>query len=326
MIEDAEEQGRLKPGCTIVEPSSGNTGIALSMACAIKGYKCLVVMPEKISQDKESTIKLLGGQVIRTPNGKPHYDPESVFQVASRLSTEIPNAVMLNQFTNPLNPLTHYDETAEEILGQCGEQVDMVVIGTGTGGSITGISWKIKERQPNCQVIGVDPEGSLLALPESINKTDVKLWEVEGIGYTFVSDVLHRQHVDRWIKTNDKTSMTMARKLCREEGILAGESSGATLSAALIAAKDLKEGQKCVVIMADGIRNYMTKFVTENWLEGRGHKEVVNEHNHWWWNRTVADLALPAIKAINSTTTCQEALKFLKSNGFDRAPVENNEG
>lgn len=150
--------------------------------------------------------------------------------------------------------------------------------------------------------------------------------QVEGLGYDFIPDVLHREHVDRWIKTNDQMSLPMIRQLIREEGILSGGSSGSAIAGAILAAKDLKEGQKCVIILPDGIRNYMTKFVTDNWMEARGFKELVNEHNHWWWNRTVGELELSPTQAIKSTITCKDALAFLKSNGLDRVPVEGNDG
>lgn len=151
-------------------------------------------------------------------------------------------------------------------------------------------------------------------------------YQVEGIGYSKVFDTLHRDRVDRWIKTNDKMSLQMVRRLIREEGILSGESSGATLAAALIAAKDLKEGQKCVVILADGIRNYLSKFVTDSWMEARGFKEVKNEHNHWWWNYKVVDLQLVKPKVIRSNVTCKTVLEFLKSNGLELVSVENDDG
>lgn len=178
MISDAEEQGRLKPGCTIIEVSSGNTGIALAMACVVKGYKCIIVMPEKMSDERVFTLNLLGAKVIRTPNEADPYAPDGYFTVAKRLNEEIPNSVVLNQFEASGNPLAHYDGTGEEILEQLDEQVDMVVIGTGTGGTITGISQKVKERYSKCIVVAVDPEGSLLAEPASLNKTDVTFYEV----------------------------------------------------------------------------------------------------------------------------------------------------
>lgn len=326
MVQDAEEQGRLKPGCTIIEPTSGNTGIGLAMACAVKGYKCLIVLPEKMSDEKVATLRILGAEVVRTPSEAAHDDPEGLIMVAQRLNKEIPDSVILDQYANTGNPLAHYDGTADEIVRQCGGSVDMVVVGAGTGGSITGISRKVKECCPNCVVIGVDPEGSILSAPPSLNVTDINFYEVEGLGYDFVPNVLHRDCVDRWMKTNDKIIFPMIRQLIREEGILSGGSSGAAVAAALIAANDLQAGQKCVVVLPDGIRNYMTKFVTDNWLEARRFKEIENEHNHWWWNATVAALQVPTAQSIATATTCAEALAFLKTNKLERVPVNNNDG
>lgn len=191
MVEDAEEQGRLKPGCTIIEPTSGNTGIGLAMACAVKGYKCLIVMPEKMSDEKVATLKILGAKIIRTPTEAAHDDPEGLILVAQRLNKEIPDSVILDQYANPGNPLAHYDGTGEEIVRQCGGSVDMVVVGAGTGGSISGISRRLKECCPSCVVIGVDPEGSILSEPPALNETDVEFYEVEGIGYGTVLCFLH---------------------------------------------------------------------------------------------------------------------------------------
>lgn len=176
MIEDAEDKGLLKPGATIVEPTAGNTGIGLAMAAAVKGYKCIIVMPEKMSGEKEATLKVLGAQIVRTPD-LPHDDPNSFMGVAKRLSEEIPGSVLLGQFSNISNPLTHYDNTTEELLKQCDGKLDMLVLGAGTGGSMTGMSYKLKELYPSCQIVGVDPVGSDLALPQSLNETEVTSYE-----------------------------------------------------------------------------------------------------------------------------------------------------
>lgn len=178
MVEDAEEQGRLKPGCTIIEPTSGNTGIGLAMAAAVKGYKCIIVMPEKMSDEKVATLKILGAQIIRTRTEAAHDDPDGLIEVAKKLNSEIPDSVILDQYGNPGNPCAHYDGTAEEIVQQTGGKVDMVVVGAGTGGTITGISYKIKEHCPDAVIVGVDPLGSILALPETLNESDVTFYEV----------------------------------------------------------------------------------------------------------------------------------------------------
>lgn len=189
LIEDAEEQGILKPGCTIIEPSSGNTGIGLATVCAVKGYKCIIVMPEKISIEKEATVRALGAQVVRTPNSLHHDHPDSFLGVAKRLNSEIPDSVMLGQFDNVSNPLVHYDDTAEEILKQCNGKLDMLVLGAGTGGSMTGISYKMKEKCPNCELIGADPVGSRLALPESLNETNVTMFEVKFCALSILCEI-----------------------------------------------------------------------------------------------------------------------------------------
>lgn len=178
MVEDAEEQGRLTPGCTIIEPTSGNTGIGLAMACAVKGYKCIIVMPEKMSTEKSDTLKVLGATIIRTPTEAGFESPEGLICVAQRLCKEIPNSIVLDQYRNAGNPLAHYDGTGEEILRQCGGKVDMIVCGAGTGGTISGIGRKIKDCYPNCVIVAADPEGSILSVPETLNKTDVSFYEV----------------------------------------------------------------------------------------------------------------------------------------------------
>lgn len=326
MVQDAEAAGRLKPGCTIIEPTSGNTGIGLAMACAVKGYKCVIVMPEKMSNEKSDALKVLGATIIRTPTEAGFESPEGLICVAQRLSQTIPDSVVLDQYRSPGNPLAHYDGTAEEIVRQCGGSVDMVVCGAGTGGTISGVGRRIKERCPECVIVAADPEGSILSEPESLNETDVQFYEVEGIGYDFLPTVLDRSVVDIWYKTNDKKAFPLARRLISEEGILSGGSSGTAMSVALIAAKSLKKGQKCVVILPDGIRNYMSKFVSDNWMEARNLKPIINEHNHWWWNEKVAALELAKPLTILASTTCEAALELMKTNHLEQVNITGDGG
>ncbi|KAL2081385.1 hypothetical protein ACEWY4_023238 [Coilia grayii] len=328
MVEDAERDGILKPGDTIIEPTSGNTGIGLALAAAVKGYRCIIVMPEKMSMEKVDVLRALGAEIVRTPTAARFDSPESHVGVAWRLKNEIPNAHILDQYRNPSNPLAHYDTTAEEIIEQCGGQVDMLVAGAGTGGTITGIARKLKEKCPSVRIIGVDPEGSILAEPEELNVTDKTQYEVEGIGYDFIPTVLDRSVIDDWCKSNDEESFAMARMLIRDEGLLCGGSSGTAMSVAVKVAKELKEGQRCVVILPDSIRNYMSKFLSDKWMCEKGFlkPEDLMIKKPWWWNLTLQVLNLSAPLTVLPTVTCQKTIKILKEKAFDQAPVVDETG
>lgn len=262
MVLQAEKQGRIKPGDTLIEPTSGNTGIGIALAGAVKGYNVIITMPEKMSREKQVVLEALGARIIRTPTEAASHAPESHIGVAKKLQKELPNAHILDQYANPANPDAHYNGTGVEILEDLNNQVDMVVISAGTGGTITGVAKRMKEHVPSCKIVGVDPVGSILGGGETVSS-----YLVEGIGYDFIPDVLDRSLVDSWVKTEDKESFLMARRLIREEGLLCGGSCGATMWAALKEARKLKKGQNCVVILSDGVRNYMTKFVEDAWMK-----------------------------------------------------------
>jgi cysteine synthase A len=262
MIENAEKSGRIKPGDTLIEPTSGNTGIGLALTAAVKGYKMIIVMPEKMSMEKEVTLRALGAEIIRTPTEAGHDHPEGLFHVANRLQKDTPNSHILDQYTNPDNPNAHYEGTAEEIWDDFGKNLDMLVVGVGTGGTITGIAKKLKENNPDIQIVGADPYGSVLG-----GGDEVYPYQVEGIGYDFFPDVLDNNMVDQYIKVNDQDSFTIARRLIKEEGLLCGGSCGTAVWAALQAANSLDKGQNCLVILADGIRNYLGKFVSDEWMK-----------------------------------------------------------
>ncbi|KAK9497156.1 hypothetical protein O3M35_004526 [Rhynocoris fuscipes] len=269
MIKEAEEKGILKPGMTIIEPTSGNTGLGLAMASAVKGYKCIIVMPWKMSEEKVNALKALGATIVRTPTEAAFDSPEGLIAVAQRLNKETPNSIILDQYRNAGNPLAHYDGTGAEIYEQCNGKLDAIIIGAGTGGTITGVARYLKEKIPSIKVVGVDPYGSILAQPESLNESSVTFYEVEGIGYDFIPTVLDRSVVDEWIKIGDKESLLMARRLIREEGLLCGGSSGSIMVAALKVAKNLGPNKRCVLILPDGVRNYMSKMVKDDWMETR---------------------------------------------------------
>jgi len=267
MVEDAEKSGRIKPGDTLIEPTSGNTGQGLALAAAVKGYKCIITMPEKMSQEKQIVLESLGAKIVRTPTEALSSDPDSHISVAKKLQKEIKNSHILDQYSNPSNPNAHYEGTAEEIIKDFGSDLDMIVISVGTGGTITGVAKRLKKELPNIKVVGADPVGSILGGGDEISS-----YLVEGIGYDFIPDVLDNNLIDQYIKTHDEESFIMARRLIKEEGLLCGGSCGATMVAAIKAASKLNSGQNCLVILADSIRNYMTKFPRDEWMKHNGFK------------------------------------------------------
>ncbi|XP_074595025.1 cystathionine beta-synthase [Brevipalpus obovatus] len=332
MIEEAEAKGIIEPGYTLIEPTSGNTGIGLAMAASVKGYRCIIVMPEKMSAEKANVLRALGAEIIRTPTSARFDSPDSLISVAQKLAKSIPRAVVLDQYVNPGNPLAHYDTTAEEILDATNRKLDMIVIGAGTGGTIAGIGRKIKEVLPDCEIVAADPKGSSLALPEELNQNGPNFYEVEGIGYDFIPTVLDRAVVDRWIKTSDKESLIMARELISKEGLLCGGSSGSAMSAAMEAAKDLAEDQTCVVILPDNVRNYLTKFIDDNWMAERGFLtetliKAQEQEKPWFWDLKIDSLSVGVgLITITSEARISEAISTMKNRGIDQMPVVDDNG
>ena len=265
MVKDAERSGRIKPGDTLIEPTSGNTGQGIALAAAVKGYRCIIVMPDKMSREKQIAIEALGAEIVRTPTEAAWDDPESHISVSKKLNDETPNSHVLDQYSNPSNPNAHYDGTAQEILDDFGKEINMIVIGAGTGGTITGVAKRLKEEIPGVIIVGADPIGSILG-----GGAKVEPYLIEGIGYDFIPDVLDNDLVDEYIKTNDEESFLMARRLIKEEGLLCGGSSGSAMVAALQTAIALDKGEKCLVLLPDSIRNYMSKFPNDGWMKKSG--------------------------------------------------------
>ncbi|KAL4078611.1 tryptophan synthase beta subunit-like PLP-dependent enzyme [Scleroderma yunnanense] len=284
MVLAAEKEGKLIPGKSVViEPTSGNTGIGLAMACAIKGYPVIITMPNKMSREKEALLRALGAEVVRTPDEEPWDSPKSHIGVAKKLQEDIPHGIILDQYRNVNNPLAHEYTTGPEIIDAVVStpstlarpsslKVDVFVAGAGTGGTITGVSRSLKKsHNSQCIVVGVDPIGSVLAFPDQLNDASgaaSKPYVVEGIGYDFVPQVLSRDpaDVDYWMKTSDENAFDIVQKLMRTEGLLVGGSSGSALSGTLAWLKTEQgqkiaqtEGLNVVVLLPDGIRNYMSK-------------------------------------------------------------------
>jgi cystathionine beta-synthase len=277
MIDDAERKGLLKPRGTIVEPTSGNTGMGLALAAVVRGYKAIFTMPDKMSEEKRRLLRALGGRVVITPTNVPPDSPESYINVARRIARETSNAFMLDQYSNPNNPLVHYKTTGPEIWKQTEGKVDVVVVGMGTGGTITGIGKYIKERKPEVKIVGADPEGSIFYPRYYKVDRPIQPYKVEGIGEDFMPQTLVLDYVDEVIRVSDRDSFLTARRLAREEGLLVGGSSGTAMYATLQVAKSLPEDKVVVVVFPDTGRNYLSKMYSDEWMLELGYMEAEQE-------------------------------------------------
>src|SRR3954449_7196554 len=263
MIEAAERDGRLRPGGTIVEPTSGNTGVGLAIVAASRGYRCIFVMPDKMSQEKIATLRAFGAEVVITPTAVDHDSPESYYSVSSRLAEEIPGGFKPDQYSNMNNPRAHYERTGPEIFEQTDGEIDALVISVGTGGTISGVGRYFKERNPDVLIVGADPEGSVYTASD---EAGVHPYLVEGIGKDTWPKTMDPDVVDEWIRVSDRDSFLWARRLAREEGILAGGSGGTSLVASMEVAKRLGGGKRVLTMIPDSGRNYLSKIYDDTWM------------------------------------------------------------
>lgn len=268
MIEQAEAEGRIKPGDTLVEPTSGNTGIGIAQAAAVKGYKMIITMPEKMSDEKRRLITAYGAKLILAPTELPFDHPDNYIEVAKRIARENENTHLLNQYTNPGNPMAHYEGTGPEIWEQTKGKINYLVAGMGTGGTISGTTKYLKEQNADIQAVGADPDGSLYT-------GEVHPYQVEGIGYDFYPDVFNHEIVDKMYRITDKESFTEVRNLAKQEGILAGGSTGTVLSATRKLLEDLKaknalDGKVIVMFIHDNGRSYLSKIYNDDWMRQHG--------------------------------------------------------
>ena len=318
MIEAAEREGKLKPGATIIEATAGNTGVGLALVAAVKGYRCIFVMPDKMSQDKVNLLKAYGAEVIITPTSVPPDSPESYNGVADRLAKEIPNAYRPNQFENPNNPLAHYMTTGPEIWEDSTGKVEVFVAGMGTGGTISGTSKYLKEKNPNIVVVGADPQGSILS------GDSPRSYKVEGIGEDFIPKTFNRQIVDEMIRVSDKESFNAARHLAREEGLLAGGSAGTALAAALKYAERLEEPKYMVVLLPDTGRNYINKIFSDQWMQENGFWEGKRSSPVNIGEITRRKNDLPTLISVSSGDKLARAISLIQEFNISQLPVIDN--
>ncbi len=322
IIEDAEKSGILKPGGTIVESTSGNTGVGLAIAASMKGYKCVCVMPDKMSDEKIRVLRAYGARVVVTPTNVEPEDPRSYYSVAKKIVEETPNSILANQYHNPVNPQTHYDTTGPELWRQTAGKIDVFVAGMGTGGTISGVGRFLKEMNPKIQIVGIDPIGSILHdYFYSGKMTEANSYKVEGVGEDFIPSTYDFDVIDDIVRVTDKESFLMTRRVVREEGMFVGGSCGFAVAGALryAAERDLGPDKMVVVLLPDSGSRYLSKIFDDNWM--RENQFLESE----WVESTIATVldrkTRHGIVVAHCTDTIAEAIGKLKETDVSQLPV-----
>jgi cystathionine beta-synthase len=321
MIEAAEREGLLQPGGTIVEPTSGNTGVGLAIAAALKGYRCIFVMPDKMSQEKISMLRAYGAEVVICPTAVEPDSPESYYSVSSRLAEEIPGGFKPDQYSNMANPEAHYEVTGPEMWEQTGGEVDAIVISVGTGGTISGVGRFFKERKPEVLIVGADPEGSVYTAADD---RGVHPYLVEGIGKDTWPKTMDPAVVDEWVRVSDRDSFLVARRLAREEGLLVGGSGGTTVHAALEIARRFGPEARILTMIPDSGRSYLSKFYDDNWMLEHGFVErraPLPTVQDLLRSKSVEEAKVPDLVTISSHQKVGEAIDVMQRYSISQLPV-----